>query len=306
MKTVLASSLVAFLLACGCASSPWKRSAPPLYKTPGTLLFREHLEKDGQRVPLGYKHPIDVSIEKTVLILSQLVYRKDTLLKSRSTYVFTKEEIAAAAEPVSRALKVITPDERLRFLILRSSWKEAFLGTYGTSGVVFSTEEGVLNVAFDRIDQHLLVPEGGEPMKIEFPDEPTEVTDDSPLIPGGGTKLHRSPEGSDFPRWVEVRVAGVQPLPLSPPPEEKAPAPPPAVQVAVPDRPPLAGSPRPSAGAEAPPPGPAEPAGKAAEAEARYQQSRQRLETLNRLRKDGVLTEEQYQDEYKKVMAEVR
>ena len=37
------------------------------------VLYREHQEKDGLKVPMGYRHPIDVSIEKAVLILSQLV-----------------------------------------------------------------------------------------------------------------------------------------------------------------------------------------------------------------------------------------
>ena len=41
------------------------------------------------------------------------------------------------------------------------------------------------------------------------------------------------------------------------------------------------------------------------EEEARYQQVRKKLDALNRLRTDGVITEEQYQKQFEEVMKEL-
>ena len=141
-------------------------------------------------------------------------------------------------------------------------------------------------------------------MRIRFPDEPTEVTDASPLYPPAGTKLHVK-AGAIYPRWLEVRLADV----VVPPPLNIAK--PAALDVARPAAPPrdltqprdltLPGEvtqsgqvPQPSTQVTVDP-----------EREARYQRVRGRIEGLNRLRKDGVLSEEQYQTELGKAMAEL-
>lgn len=290
MKTASWLPVICLALVSGCGSSPWKREAPPLYFTPGLVLYREHKEVEGLRVPLGYKHPADLPLEKAVLFLNQLVFRDDFILTSKNTYVLTQEEIRKAAEPLSVALKALGPDDRLRFLVLHDTLEDVLLGPHGTTGVIFSTQGGVLSFAFDKIHERVTVPDGGEPMKIPFRREPTEVTEESPILPGPGMKIHADPDGTQYTRWVEVTIAEVKPLPPPTQPQATTPAPVPPVRVAVPDRPPLPGSPASSAPSD----------------EERYQQVRKQLEKLNRLRKDGAITEEQFQAEYAKAMAELK
>lgn len=299
MNARLALALTCVAIAVGCSSSPWRRTAPPLYNTPGLVLFREHLEKEGQQVPLGHKHPIKVPADKLAYVMSQLKYRQDRLLKSIQVDVFVPAEIAATAEPIALALAEIQPDERLRFLILRSTWSEVLFGPSGTTGVMFSDEEGVLQIAFDRVLEGLSLPEGNEPMRIRFPDDPTEISDGSPLYPPPGTKLHAK-AGTIYPRWLEVQLTDIAPPPkpaaVTPPPVGTQPAIPPAEppkvsQPAVVIQPAVA-PPQPGASGDA-------------EKEARYQRVRDRIEALNRLRKDGVVSEQQYQAEFQKAMAEL-
>lgn len=235
---------------------------------------------------LGHKHPLKVPAEKLAYLMSQLSFRQDRLLKSIKADVFIPAEIAATAEPIALALGEIQPDERLRFLILRTSWSEVLFGPSGTTGVIYSDEEGVLEIAFDRLVEGLSLPESNEPMRIRFPDEPTEISDASPLYPPAGTKLHVK-AGNIYPRWLEVRLAEI-----IPPEMPKAAV---AVEATKPPSPPIS-----------PPPDLAKPAPTAdPEKEARYQRVRGRIEGLNRLRKDGVLSEEQYQAEIAKAMAEL-
>jgi len=307
-----------FLLAAGCASSPWQHQV--IYNTPGVVLYRESKYVEGARVPLGFTHPVQVAPEKVALLMNQLAYRKDSLLRSQSDYIFTQPSIAASAEPIALALGALDPDERLRFFFRRESWQEVLLGPHGTTGVMFCTAPGTLDVAFDRIDQRIQLPEGNEPAKVSFPNEPTEIVDDSPVLPAPGFETRTSPDGQIFPRWLMVRLEDLKPPAPQPAPQQ---APAPRVQVAVPERPPLDGEGTPAA----PPAAPAAAAAAGAAAakpaaatdpsatppaqapqqitEERYQKARQRLETLNRLRKEGVITEAQYQEEYVKVMADL-
>ncbi len=274
MNVRLTPAILCAALASGCSSSPWKRLPPPLYATANLVLLREHLEKDGQRVALGYKHPMKLSADKLASLMSQLSYRHDHLLKSTRANVFIPAEIDASAEPIALALEEIQPDERLRFLIVRSSWSDVLFGPSGTTGVMFSTEDGVLDIALDKIDEGIHLPESNEPMRIAFPDDPTALVDASPLYPPTGTELH-TVSGTLHPRWLKARLAEITPTVKSKVAAQPAPA-------------------------TAPP-----NAAKDPEKEARYQRVRDRLDSLNRLRKDGALAEEQYQIEFQKTMAEL-
>src|SRR5262249_47458228 len=155
---------------------------------------------------LGYRHPIDISPEKVALILSHAVYKEEHLLKDAvNRYIFTPEEVLAAAKPMSQKLAQLSPDERLRFLISRSHWSDIFTGPYGTSGVIFSTNEGLLNLAFDRIQEQVVGGDEGDPTKVVFREEPTELRGASPVIPDIAMALHLDGStGKPFPRWLEV------------------------------------------------------------------------------------------------------
>ncbi len=303
--------LLALPLLAGCAGSPWKRDV--VYSASGVILYREQKETEGRKVALGYKHPFDLAADKAALILSQMVFEQSHFLsRSEKVYVFIPEQVRAFAPALSVALKGIGPDERLRFLVTESNWTSAFLGTSGTSGVIFSTEDGVLDFALDRIHEKVAGADEGNPSKVVFHGEPTEDNGGDPLVPQAGTALRLDPTtGQPRPRWLAVKVADVKPFvsPEAPPklpPTEKPP------EVKVPERPPLgetpAPSPPPKTSAQPPAPSasqasPAPPS--TPEEEARYQEARKRLEAIKRLRADGVLTEEEYQKEYQKIISEL-
>jgi len=289
----------------GCAGTGWKRDV--IYSNSGVILYREHREVDGNRVAFAHKHPVNLPVDKMVQILSQLVFEEHYLLKkARNLYVFNPKEIRALARPLTLGLREISPSERLRFLVTRSNWTDVFAGVTGTSGVVFCTEEGVLNMAFDWIQEGIIGGEGGDPSAVVFQIEPTEYEGAHPIIVAEGMKVHADPSsGKQFPRWIEITLAAVKLLP-PPKPIQQIQPPPGLEEIVVPERPPLedeAGAagqePKPAAGTAASPPAkpPAE--------DEHYQRLRARLETLKRLRSDGVLTEEEYQKAHEKTLSEL-
>jgi hypothetical protein len=304
-------SLTLFLLAAAGCGSPWHREVT--YSESGVTLYREYKVEQGRRVPLGYPHPFELPADKAVTMLSQLAFREDHVFKpSQQKYIFSPQEVAAFAPPLSAAVKQLAPDERLRFLIARSNWTDVILGSTGTSGVLFQARAGVVNIAFDRIQETIPGGEGGEPMKVPFKGDPTEITDADPIFPGSGMKMRFQPEtGEPYPRWVEVVLAEV--IPAAPPAVVAGAAP--ATPAVAPGTPPAGApaattpapavaqeaKPAPTASGTAPPPstGARDPA-----AEARYQRVRERLEGLKRLKADGVLTEEEYRAEYEKALKE--
>jgi hypothetical protein len=272
-------ALAALVSASGCAS-PWKRAS--VYARDGVFLYREHEEVEGQRRPKSFAHPVDLPAGKAEALLRRLVYvRKPWFEDPVKTYVFTPDEAQRLSAPLASALKAIGPDERLRFLTTRGAWTDFLTGASGNSGVIFRTQDGALNLVFDAIDQGVDSGEGGKPEEVSFPHEPTEYRDEPPLVEFPGAKLHVDPRaGKIHPRWLELDLAAL---------EEPAP---PAQPV------PAAGS----SGALPPGQPGLPPASRTPEEEARYQELRQKLETLKRLKSDGAISEEEYRVKYDELM----
>lgn len=290
------------LLGVGCSSSPWKREF--VYSAQGVSLYHEYQEAESGRASLGYEHPVELSVEKAVLTLSQLVYKKTYLFKkAEKKYVFSPEEIRAFAPRLVLALRELSPDERLRFLITRSNWSDVFLGTSATSGVIFSEDEGILEMAFDLINDRFAAAEDGDPEKVTFRTDPTDYRGGSPLVARPGIVPHVDPQtGKSVPRWVEVRVAEVRrlsdPRDVKPPPVSVAPE----DSIEVPPRPDLddsASEPKTPADSVATPENETKEAG-----EEDYDRLKERIETLKRLRDDGLITEEEFQESYEKAIEE--
>jgi hypothetical protein len=159
---------------------------------------------------------------------------------------------------------------------------------------MFQTREGILEIAFDRIQDRLADGEGGDPVQITFND-PIEETGGDPILPAAAVTPHIDPAtGIDHPRWVEVQLDQVRSVAAAPAP--KAPSAP-------------EGKPAPSAATPAPAPAGATaataPAAGAPAAGDPYQRVRDRIEKLKRLRADGVITEEEYAKEFEKAISEL-
>ena len=273
--TLCLSALATFATSC---STPWQRE--PVSKVDNVILYREcRVEKD-QQVELNFKHPVDVSKQKMALILSRLIHEyKPWLKSSQSRYVFTPKEVEKSSEKFAEFLGNLQPNERLRFLVSRSQWGGAISGIRATSGVFFVEREGILNVAFDRIVEAISVPQGGKPEDIPFPDDPIEYHGAGRLIPTARwSKMRVDEDGTQHSAWLEIDLDKVKP---GKQPKE----PDPAVSEAT------------AAHPAAPPAPPAKP-------EDPYQKLKKKLETIKRLREEGVITQEQYDAQFQSIMSE--
>ena len=313
-------------IATGCRS-PWRREAA--YAAQNVVIYREHAERDGARVEQGFAHPAAVSPEELAHLLRSLAYDEKPLLGgAERRAVFTPSEVERLAEPLAAALGAVRDDERVRFLVTRRSLASVVTGVSGVSGVVFQQPEGTLHVAFDAIGDG--INEGdGQPDDVSFPYDPTEETYSYGLAPLEGTRLHRDPEtGELHRRWVEVdvgalgrslaeaREAGAQESDReAATAATSSPAPDPRDGVAAPA---AAGPQVSGAGSDAS--GAADATGAAASAapertppakasgpsrEERYEKVRARLQGLQRLLDEGVITEEEHRRERQKALEEL-
>ncbi len=284
--------------ASGCKLTPWDREV--MFSRDGLTLYRESLRPP--ETPLDLRHPIHLPGEKAAGILAQLAFRSDPLFgSSEDRLIFTAEEVARFSEPIALALRTLEPDTRLRFLVMRSRWHSSLTGPKAISGVVFMETDGQLEVAFDRIVDKVVIGDNGSPEDVSFHVEPTsdQGTDD-PLIPFPGSRLHVDPKtGKRFARWLEIDIAALRPpvaeavaTPTSSPPAGAAPddpvAPKPEPAIAAPSV------------APAPPPVPTEPAD-----DSEYARLKNRLALLKRLREDGAITEEEYEEQFERAMREL-
>jgi hypothetical protein len=211
---------------------------------------------DGMRAPLGYDHPIEVSVDQVTSVFGQLKYEQRSALgKTKIRRVFTAREVVALTEPIVHALKTLSPDERLRFLLARSTKSAFSTSLQGTSGVIFKSAADRVSLAFDVINGSLPTPKQGKPDNMKFSDDPTLITDASPLLPFPGTDIHSDSEsGVIYPRWLEIELNTID---VVTPPQ---PAPPPEETTASP----------------------------------KEDRIRERIQSLKRLRDDGTLTQEQF------------
>jgi hypothetical protein len=235
------------------------------------FLYREYQETDGKSAPLGYDHPIELSVDQVVSLLCQLKYEKRFVFrKVKIRRVFSAANAARLAEPMVHALKTLSPDERLRFLLARSTGSAFFTSLQGSSGVIFKSGADRVSIAFDVINESLPTPEGGNSSNIEFPDDPTQITDASPLQPFPGATHHSdSQRGVVYPRWLEMEM-NLIPLVAPPQPQTKRP------------------SEEPSASPEVD-----------------LDRMRNRLQNLKRLRNDGTLTQKQYDKAVQEALGEL-
>lgn len=205
---------------CGGATSPWKNQS--VYSRPPVLLYREYQEADGKRSPLGYDHPIEMSFEQVASLLGHLKYDKNYgLRKEKIRRVFSTANVASLAEPLMRALKKLTPDERLRFVLTKNTGSAFTTSLKGSSGVIFKSSSDRVSIAFDAINASLPTPKRGTSVNMEFPEDPTQIIDVSPLqLFPGATHHSDSPSSATHPRWLEVEMDHV-PTFVDPQPQTK-------------------------------------------------------------------------------------
>ncbi|MCZ6792177.1 MAG: hypothetical protein O7J95_01025 [Planctomycetota bacterium] len=326
--------VLAFLAVLPGCASPWKQEA--IYSVHPVFLYREYEVDDDRRLEQGFAHPATVPEEELGIVLRQLYHEKKSFLfgEAKPDRVFTDDEVEAITRPLVEALAKVGKDERVRFLITRASLSSLFIGISGVSGVAFQTRDGKLHLAFDSIDQGINEGDGGRPEDVTFPYDPTGETYRYGLLPLRGTEHHRDTGSGDvYRRWLEIDFDAVRHA-LERARQERATASStttqradtgpgtadarqrtsnaaPPVAATAPTTP-SSTSPSPTASAEKPAgtvTTPSAGAGSSTAAvrdrEKRYQAIKSAIEDLQRLRDDGVLTQEQYDEQLKKYLEQL-
>jgi len=319
----LGFALLTLVAASGCTSSPWRQRV--IETDERVFLYREHREVDGTREPLGFAHPIDVDAHDVAALLSHLVFvEKRWFADPVERPIFTQDQAERFAEPLAAALTALAPDERLRFLVPESSFSNVLSGSTGTSGVVFASSEGVIDVAFDSVHEGINDGDGGRPEDVYFAEDPTTTEHARTVVPFAGSRRRFEPETRrDHPGWIVVDRQALAGLPqiatrrLAQPEAAAEPiraSPHPATasrdETTSATGPTAAGGTRagsttaattaarePAAGESAPVPPPP--------SDSRYDDVRRKLANLKRLHADGVITDEEYAAQFESLMDEL-
>jgi hypothetical protein len=170
------------------------------------------VDPEGRELELGFDHPIQVSAEEISGLFSSLKFSENRLLLSdRQGQVFTAAEIDKLAQPLAQALHSAVPNERIRFLSVRRERTLIFDKFLGTSGVIFASEPGRIEVAFDLIQEEQAI-DDGNPILVRFHREPTALQDSAVSIQTPpGIHKHRHPAG-EYPCWLSIPKSELQKL----------------------------------------------------------------------------------------------
>ena len=256
----------------GCAT-PNTLSRTILEDNYNAVRLETRLDASRKPVPLGFEQPAQIGEEEMTRLLQsvQIVeppgFLSALILKSKPEPepAFTSKEAESLAKPLAAALRTATPDERVIFFFHHQ--RSVYKGTT-TSGVAFVKDKR-LQIILGRYQQgtqpgkpDILI--GGDP----FPDSNSQ---DFYVQPGPFQSLVEETQapgsrGSVVPkRWLSIDYASL----LT--------APPPAATPAAP----------------AVSPSTATPAAPTLE---------EKLRTLNKLKEDGLITEEEYTEKRKELL----
>jgi hypothetical protein len=263
------------------------------------FLYKESKIVDGGAVPLGVAHPVDISARDVEALLANLVYVRKTLFADpRELPIFTPAQANKYSVPLSKALATLSPTERLRFLAPESRFENILSGSTGTTGVIFASNDSSLDIAFDAIHDGINDGDGGRPEEVYFAEDPTSLTSTRAVVPFAGSRRYVDTKTrTDYPGWIVVDRAKLVALPIQ---SAKA-APETAVAKTATDD--VEGQPVASHAkdTETKTPVPAPPPPTTADADA-YTEIRRKIESLKRLHKDGVITDEEYKKQFDELL----
>lgn len=192
-----------------CKGHPWKSEL--VYSQAPVAVYAERKLEKGQIVPQGFVHPPELKPDHLRAVFGSMKFSRSGLFQGPGTEpIFTEPEVEALVDPLIRALAKLGPDERARFLVARTAWRPLFLGPKGTSGVVFFTRAGQMDLAFDMLHD-TLADEAGDPERVSFSVDPVQYTgkhrEIQPLP--GIHYVEAAPGGKTPSRWVTVNLAEV-------------------------------------------------------------------------------------------------
>jgi hypothetical protein len=274
---------VLLLLFCGCSLTSWQRSHTVVNEK-RLIVEIEQLTFEGEPKDAGFDHPAAVSMDGLVAFFRHLRYQYPSILKTTVEPVVSRELVEKLSLALSEGLALAGPSQRLRFVAHNMHTKLKLLPVAKTTrGVAFVKPAGVLNLAFDLIDDEPEV-DPSDPIFFEQWEDPTRSTVSTyKLVLPPGSTFYRDEGGERRPLWITVPLEVITPERGTPPP---APGTDPAEADPGDQKPP-------EEGGEEPPP-----------AELTDQERIIRLRYLQELYEKGILTEQQYKDEWKRIFRE--
>ncbi|HNR99906.1 MAG TPA: hypothetical protein PKX48_14100 [Planctomycetota bacterium] len=261
------------VLLCGCFGTSWRQSAGVL-KDMNTEVELERMFEAGTPKDAGFAHPADIPTEHLAAFVSRLAYEQPKLFGSTEYLPLVAEpHVAGLSAAIAEGLARAGPAERVRFAVVNTRFQLGFLPKPRTTrGVAFLKPQGMLNLAFDLIDENTETDMPGEHYLDGWGDPTRHAITRVTLCLPAHAALFRDDDGTEHPLWV---VAPVEALAAAAPPETTL-APPTAAPAAS----------VPSAAGPAPRP--------AAADRLTGEEAMQLLKNLDELKRRGVLSEEEY------------
>ena len=279
-------------LSVSCRASPWKASMLEADSGIATYVERERRET-GETVPQGFAHPVVLPPDQIEgLLLGLRAADWGPLSGPSIENLFDVDEAARVAPMISRVLAKISPDERARFLLVRSRWSAPFAGIPGISAVAFFPKPGELNLAFDLLLDSM---PGGDtdPRDVVFRADPLAMTAKEPelLVPEGARLRSGAPEGKLFSRWLVLETDSLPQIAKAALVARRRAAQPVFAPAGT------AGTPIPAAL-------PAEPSKPAALLDPEAEAIRKKLRNLDQLLQNGAITAEEHEKARREILAQ--
>ncbi len=216
-------------LLCGCFGTSWRKSVGVL-KDMNTEVELERMFEAGVPKDAGFAQPADIPTEHLAAFVTLLTYAQPKLI-GETEYVplVAAPHVAKLSVAIAEGLARAGPAERVRFAVVNTHFQLGFLPKPRTTrGVAFVEPQGMLNLAFDLVNETTETDMPGEHYLDDWGDPTRRTITRVTLRLPEHAALYRDDEGDEHPLWVAVPVealAGSMP-PAAPPAEpETEPAP---------------------------------------------------------------------------------
>lgn len=293
----IAGIMLLSLTACGAAR--WERT--PVLEGSRTTVNLEHRVEKKQIVSQQYDHPYQIPLQDMDKFLSDLTYQERGVLMGgdKKVPVFQAVEIATLVPALTDTLAKATPDQRIQFISFNKGGGLLFKNTRKTEGVLFVAPKGRINLAFNMINADAIDADSLDSPQVYTNSDPLKIKyADTTLIPAAPyCESEQLETGKPAPMWIVADAAKLAEAVASAP--KPAPAPAPATVVAptpapVTAAPPPAVAPQPESSINPP----AQPAGN--------DNIKNKLKYLKELYDGGLISEQEYALEKKKILDKIK
>ncbi len=202
MRFLPVLALFSSFLLSGCLGPTWREESSVVNN--GRLDVEvEQWTFEGQAQGRDYAHPADVDSRKIESVLKDL-HRVSKTTRSGVDPILKPEYASDLARAISLGLRKATPSSRVRFSVHNPDTVLWVLPSSTTTrGVAFVQPEGVLNLAFDVIDETLEVDEE------HWGDPERRTIRRSRIALPGYARYHQLPEGGEKTMWVEMDLSSI-------------------------------------------------------------------------------------------------